>query len=163
MQKQKCCRDDWIAPGCCNTPPDIAEDRVMICGPQPYMEQVKKDAAALGAMQVLTEQFTTASNPAETSSAIDSATLVLSGSVLTRAATFPAGWSLLAAMEQNHVPVNAVCRAGVCGGCKTRVASGNYTTTSTLSLSEEEIAQGYVLACSCQPQGDIMLCRIYAV
>lgn len=139
--------------------PDIADSLVMICGPQPYMEQVRKDAAALGAMQVLSEQFTAAQAASdEPEATVDGPTLTLSGSILTRAAPFPLGWSLLAAMEQHRVPVNAVCRAGVCGCCKTRIASGEYTTSSTLSLSEEEVAQGYVLACSCQPQSDIVLC-----
>ncbi|RTG33147.1 2Fe-2S iron-sulfur cluster-binding protein, partial [Serratia marcescens] len=41
--------------------------------------------------------------------------------------------------------------------CKTRILEGDYTTTSTMTLSEEEVAQGYVLACSCQLQGDVTL------
>ena len=69
----------------------------------------------------------------------------------------PVGSTLLAAMEANALPVNAACRAGVCGSCKTRILEGDYTTTSTMTLSEEEVAQGYVLACSCQLQGDVTL------
>ncbi|RRA45929.1 2Fe-2S iron-sulfur cluster-binding protein, partial [Cronobacter sakazakii] len=62
-----------------------------------------------------------------------------------------------AALESNHVPVNAACRAGVCGCCKTRVLSGEYSVTSTMTLTEQEIADGYVLACSCHPAGDLVL------
>nr|WP_314419888.1 NADH oxidoreductase [uncultured Erwinia sp.] len=139
--------------------PDIADATVMICGPQPYMVLMENDAAVLGARQILTERFTPgAAIPPDEPSPEAKATLTLSSPLLSRAASFPAGWSLLAAMEAHHLPVTAVCRAGVCGCCKTRVASGNYTTSSTLTLTEEEIAQGYVLACSCQPQGDIVLC-----
>ncbi len=69
----------------------------------------------------------------------------------------PVGSTLLAAMEANALPVNAACRAGVCGSCKTRILEGDYITTSTMTLSAEEIAQGYVLACSCQLQGDVTL------
>ncbi|WP_162997540.1 2Fe-2S iron-sulfur cluster-binding protein, partial [Serratia marcescens] len=69
----------------------------------------------------------------------------------------PVGSTLLAAMEAHALPVNAACRAGVCGSCKTRILEGDYTTTSTMTLSAEEIAQGYVLACSCQLQGDVTL------
>ncbi len=69
----------------------------------------------------------------------------------------PVGMTLLAAMEANSVPVMAACRAGVCGSCKTRVRSGEYTTTSTMTLTLEEIEQGYVLACSCQIQGNVEL------
>ncbi|EHG2878487.1 2Fe-2S iron-sulfur cluster binding domain-containing protein [Salmonella enterica] len=61
------------------------------------------------------------------------------------------------ALESNKVPVAAACRAGVCGCCKTKVVSGDYTVSSTMTLSEAEIAEGYVLACSCHPQGDLVL------
>jgi len=69
----------------------------------------------------------------------------------------PIGSTLLAAMEANALPVNAACRAGVCGSCKTRILEGDYTTTSSMTLTPAEIAQGYVLACSCQLQGDVTL------
>ncbi|KOQ97552.1 2Fe-2S iron-sulfur cluster-binding protein, partial [Pluralibacter gergoviae] len=69
----------------------------------------------------------------------------------------PVGTTLLEALESNKIAVNAACRAGVCGCCKTRVLSGEYSVTSTLTLSEQEIADGYVLACSCHPQGDLVL------
>lgn len=139
--------------------PDIADSTVMICGPQPYMVLMENDAAVLGARQIHTEQFTpvAAAPHAEPSQEVKT-TLTIGSPLLSPAAPFPAGWSLLAAMEAHHLPVTAVCRAGVCGCCKTRVASGDYSTSSTLTLTEEEIAQGYVLACSCQPQSNIVLC-----
>jgi NADH oxidoreductase Hcr len=55
------------------------------------------------------------------------------------------------------VPVTVACRAGVCGCCKTKVVSGDYTVSSTMTLTDAEIADGYVLACSCHPQGDLVL------
>ena len=61
------------------------------------------------------------------------------------------------ALESNNVPVVAACRAGVCGCCKTKVVSGEYTVSSTMTLTDAEIAEGYVLACSCHPQGDLVL------
>ena len=109
----------------------------------------------LGASRVLREQFTAGVSDEVADSGVryhlSSASQPLKGGA------FPAGWSLLAAMEQHKLPVEAVCRAGVCGCCKTRVTSGDYQTSSTVGLTEEEIAAGYVLACSCQPAGDIEL------
>ena len=69
----------------------------------------------------------------------------------------PVGTTLLEALESNNVPVVAACRAGVCGCCKTKVISGEYTVSSTMTLTDAEIAEGYVLACSCHPQGDLVL------
>ncbi|MGK3716942.1 2Fe-2S iron-sulfur cluster-binding protein, partial [Escherichia coli] len=68
----------------------------------------------------------------------------------------PVGTTLLEALESNNVPVVAACRAGVCGCCKTKVISGEYTVSSTMTLTDAEIAEGYVLACSCHPQGDLV-------
>ncbi len=42
---------------------------------------------------------------------------------------------------------------GACGRCKTKVVSGEYIVSSTMTLTDAEIAEGYVLACSCHPQG----------
>ncbi|RBZ15221.1 2Fe-2S iron-sulfur cluster-binding protein, partial [Klebsiella pneumoniae] len=67
------------------------------------------------------------------------------------------GTALLAALESNKVPVTVACRAGVCGCCKTKVVSGKYSVTSTMTLTDAEIADGYVLACSCHPQSDLVL------
>jgi len=37
------------------------------------------------------------------------------------------------------------------------VVSGEYTVSSTMTLTEQEIADGFVLACSCHPQSDLVL------
>ncbi|WP_437614312.1 NADH oxidoreductase [Erwinia sp. V71] len=134
--------------------PDIQARRVMICGPAPYMALTESWLAALGvaANHIVSERF----QPPE---AVVSADKTLTLTRLQPLAHYrvPVGSTLLAAMEQHQIPVTAACRAGVCGSCKTRVLSGDYRTTSTMTLSAEEIAQGYVLACSCQLEGDVTL------
>ena len=130
---------------------DLAARTVMTCGPAPYMDWVEENVKALGVTRFYKEKFFTPAAPAATSG--------LKFTKLQPAAEFyaPVGTTLLDALESNRVAVNAACRAGVCGCCKTRVVSGDYTVTSTMTLSEQEIADGYVLACSCHPQGDLVL------
>ncbi|MBU4684204.1 NADH oxidoreductase [Cedecea davisae] len=131
--------------------PDIAARTVMTCGPAPYMELVEHEVKQLGVTAFYQEKFfTPASAPAQSG---------LKFTTLQPMREFyaPVGSTLLTALESNSVPVNAACRAGVCGCCKTKVISGDYSVTSTMTLTEEEIADGYVLACSCQPQGDLVL------
>lgn len=132
--------------------PDIARRTLMICGPQAYMDSVQHDAQRLGAEKILTEQFTAVASEAkgEMQFTLRSPTRLSEGA-------FPSGWSLLNAMEQHQVPVVAACRSGVCGCCKTRVAEGKYHTTSQLTLSDSDIDAGYVLACSCYPESNIVL------
>ena len=131
--------------------PDLAARTVMTCGPAPYMDQVEKDVKALGVTQFFNEKFFIPVAEAATSG--------LTFTKLQPAKTFygPVGTTLLEAFESNKVPVNAACRAGVCGSCKTKVVSGKYSVTSTMTLTPQEIAEGYVLACSCHPQGDLVL------
>ncbi len=131
--------------------PDLAARTVLTCGPAPYMDQVEKDVKALGVTQFFNEKFFTPVAEAATSG--------LTFTKLQPAKTFygPVGTTLLEAFESNKVPVNAACRAGVCGSCKTKVMSGKYSVTSTMTLTPQEIAEGYVLACSCHPESDLIL------
>lgn len=131
--------------------PDLAARTVLTCGPAPYMDQVEKDVKALGVTQFFNEKFFTPVAEAATSG--------LTFTKLQPAKTFygPVGTTLLEAFESNKVPVNAACRAGVCGSCKTKVMSGKYSVTSTMTLTPQEIAEGYVLACSCHPESDLVL------
>ena len=131
--------------------PDLASRTVMTCGPAPYMDLVEQEVKALGATRFFKEQCFTPVAVAATSG--------LKFTKLQPAKTFyaPVGTTLLEALESNKVPVTVACRAGVCGCCKTKVVSGEYTVSSTMTLTDAEIAEGYVLACSCQPQGDLVL------
>lgn len=131
--------------------PDLASRTVMTCGPAPYMDWVEENVKALGVTRFYKEKFFTPVAPAATSG--------LKFTKMQPAQEFyaPVGTTLLEALESNSVAVNAACRAGVCGCCKTRVVSGDYTVTSTMTLTEQEIADGFVLACSCHPQGDLVL------
>ncbi len=131
--------------------PDLASRTVMTCGPAPYMDFVEQGVKALGVTRFFKEKFFTP--------VAETATSGLKFTKLQPAQEFyaPIGTTLLEALESNKVPVAAACRAGVCGCCKTKVVSGDYTVSSTMTLSEAEIAEGYVLACSCHPQGDLVL------
>lgn len=135
--------------------PDIAQRTVMTCGPSAYMNAVEKISLSMGVPneRFHKEQFHTA---AECISGDEPQISLLIRS-LNQTFTTPVGTTLLFALEQNKVPVIAACRAGVCGSCKTKVIKGQYTTTSQMSLTQDEIDQGYVLACSCQLQGDTEL------
>ena len=134
-----------------NQVPDLASRTVMTCGPAAYMDWVENEVKALGVTRFFKEKFFTPVAEAATSG--------LKFSKLSPMKNFfaPAGVTLLEALESNKVPVTVACRAGVCGCCKTQVISGEYTVSSTMTLTEQEIADGFVLACSCHPQGDLVL------
>lgn len=132
---------------------DINARTVMTCGPAVYMEQVEAISYALGVSRERfhKEQFHTAAECITGNEPMLNISVVHTNQQFTA----PVGTTLLYALEQNKVPVIAACRSGVCGSCKTLIVKGHYTTTSQMSLTEDEIAQGYVLACSCQLTGDV--------
>lgn len=134
--------------------PDIASRTVMCCGPNTYMEDTRRFAINLGvpAKNIFIERFGD-----EPVCVDENEQLTMTIRHPLSQIKVPVGVTLLSAMEDHKVPVFAACRAGVCGSCKTRIVSGDYDVTSTSTLTAEEIAQGYVLACSCRLKGNVEL------
>ncbi|MCX7956523.1 MAG: ASKHA domain-containing protein [Endomicrobia bacterium] len=66
--------------------------------------------------------------------------------------------SLLEALIENGVNIYASCGGkGICGKCKVKVVSGNYTTLLSQFLSEEDKNQGIVIACKTYPEDDLIV------
>lgn len=134
---------------------DIAQRTVMTCGPAGYMDEVEKISLSLGVPPecFYQERFHTSTECNTNSNALINVIVRR----LNKSFSVPVGTTLLHALEQNQIPVIAACRSGICGSCKTQIVTGQYTTTSQMTLTNDEIAQGYVLACSCQLTENIEL------
>lgn len=71
-----------------------------------------------------------------------------------------ASQTLLNGMERlgiKGIPVG--CRSGGCGVCKVHILEGSYQTKkmSRVHISETEQDNGYVLACRCSPESNLIL------
>lgn len=64
---------------------------------------------------------------------------------------------LLDQAEQAGVDIPYSCRGGQCGACKVKLVEGEVMTLNDQGLSDAEIEQGYILACSCIPLSDITI------
>ncbi|ACH64164.1 iron-sulfur cluster-binding protein [Aliivibrio fischeri MJ11] len=143
---------EWLTKLC----PDLVERSVFLCGPTNFMEDMKKYVEAIGLDMVhfFQESFT----PIE---AEVSGTAHASGVVQFEVPAFGVskeidkGATLADVLEESGVPIIIACRSGMCGSCKCKVTKGEVSRTSTETLSEEDIAQGYTLACSSQAQSDV--------
>jgi len=81
-----------------------------------------------------------------------------------------AGNSVLEAFERSRQPlvsgdaavVRVGCRRGGCGICKVRVLDGSYRATpmSRAHVSEEDQADGLVLACCVYPETDLTVASV---
>lgn len=145
--------------------PDVAHAVCLICGPQPMMDAMVAMLTATGVprSQIRFEVFQaavaastrTAAPPTveapddpggdEPSEATHAITFARSQ----HTTTMDASQTLLEAAEDCGAEIPSLCRAGVCGTCRTRIISGDTNCTSTV-LDDEDRAAGYVLACVTQ-------------
>ncbi len=141
--------------------PDIAGSVCLICGPAGMIDQMKAVLAGLDvpAAQVRYEVFeaAVAASVARDAAREDSVMLALSPRALDsgyemrctrsgRTIVIAPGQTLLEAAEAGGVAIESLCRAGICGTCRTRVIQGDVACASD-GLSPDEQAEGLVLAC----------------
>ncbi len=66
------------------------------------------------------------------------------------------GLSLLEAARSANVAIDAPCSGnGSCGKCRVKLLSGSVDALPTAHLSEQELAEGWRLACGCKVTGDV--------
>ena len=143
--------------------PDAAEvEGWFICGPGPMMD------AAEGALldrnvakeRIHIERFTAdrpagtfAPEIAELQSKAEGLTVAVTLDGRTRKVPFTAG-NILDSARASGLPAPFACKAGVCATCRAKVTSGNVEMAARYGLTDEEVADGYVLTCQSVPLGD---------
>ncbi|PMG52015.1 hybrid-cluster NAD(P)-dependent oxidoreductase [Shewanella sp. 10N.286.52.B9] len=139
--------------------PDFMTRTIFVCGPEPYMVSVKSwiETSGFEMKNFHQESFTGAvkSPPSSTNTAATTSNFMLS--IKDKKVALSAEQTLLDGIESEGLPIIAACRSGVCGACKCQVTSGTTESSSTMTLTAEEIAAGYVLACSTKITSDVSL------
>jgi ring-1,2-phenylacetyl-CoA epoxidase subunit PaaE len=59
--------------------------------------------------------------------------------------------NILESVQAAGLPAPYACRGGVCSTCRAKVMSGSVAMKKNYSLTEDEIAAGYVLTCQSVP------------
>jgi ring-1,2-phenylacetyl-CoA epoxidase subunit PaaE len=143
--------------------PDAAEvDGWFICGPGPMMD------AAEGALldrsvakdRIHIERFTadrpagaTVREMAELQTQAEGVTVSVTLDGRTRKVPFTAG-NILDSARASGLPAPFACKAGVCATCRAKVTKGKVEMAARYGLTDEEVADGYVLTCQSIPLGD---------
>ena len=137
-------------------------DGWFICGPGPMMD------AAEGALldrnipreRIHIERFTAdrpadavAREIAELQTKAEGVTVSVTLDGRTRRVPFTAG-NILDSARASGLPAPFACKAGVCATCRARVTSGKVEMAARYGLTDEEVADGYVLTCQSVPLGD---------
>ena len=133
--------------------PGLLDAEVFTCGPVAYMNQIATtlQQAGLPSERIHLEDF----GPVLPSASAATSSYRVHASRYDKTAEAKPGQSLLDALEAEQLPIIGACRAGVCGSCKCKVTSGKTETSRFDTLTEQEVKEGYVLACSTFAQSDV--------
>lgn len=151
--------------------PDVCHAICLLCGPQPMLDamtallesigvprdqinfEVFQAAVAASARPSTTPGVVRELPPVEPPPAETVSCHTVSFSKSGVNATAADGQKLLELSEDCGASIPSLCRAGVCGTCKTRVLSGTVNCASQI-LDERDRKDGYVLACVSQIHSD---------
>jgi ferredoxin-NADP reductase len=120
-----------------------------ICGPEPFMDIV--ESALPGPGQMFIERFgDTAAPNTEPGQALEGEVTIILGR---KRASVPrhAGETLLESARRAGLTPPFSCEAGNCATCIATVTEGSVTMRVNDALTEEEVAEGYVLTCQSVP------------
>jgi ring-1,2-phenylacetyl-CoA epoxidase subunit PaaE len=139
-------------------------DVFFICGPGPMMDAIEETLTARGVdkPRILIERFTTgplseaqaaAARALEERAAGRKMSVTLNGRRMN--VTFdPEKHSILDNVRAAGLPAPFACKGGVCATCRAKVTTGEVSMKVNYGLSDQEIADGYVLTCQATPLTD---------
>src|SRR5690606_5274631 len=136
-------------------------DAFFICGPGPMMDAVEEALLAKNVEKprILIERFTTgplsaaqaaAARALEEKAAGLKMSVTLNGRRM-QVAFDPEKHSVLDNVRAAGLPAPFACKGGVCATCRAKVTAGEVSMKVNYGLSEQEIAEGYVLTCQATP------------
>lgn len=136
---------------------DMNNTGIFICGPEQFMQDTQRYLAALNfdLNYCYQESFSTSQKANLNTDIVKPLTITIEDHHLTLAAND--NEVLADVLEKAQAPIVIACRSGVCGACKCKVTKGSVTMSEQHVLTQDEIEQGYVLACSTIVHEDINL------
>lgn len=139
-------------------------DAFFICGPGPMMDAVEAALLARDVPRdrVLIERFTVGRPSAaevaraevlQQKAAGLEMTITLEGRRV-KVAYDPEKGAILDNARAAGLPAPFACKAGVCATCRAKVIKGTVEMKTNYGLTDEELAQGYVLTCQAAPTSE---------
>ncbi|KJZ18604.1 hybrid-cluster NAD(P)-dependent oxidoreductase [Loktanella sp. S4079] len=141
--------------------PDYLDREVFCCGPEPFMQAVREALAGLGFDMARYHQesfgapIPTQTAPPEDDLPDETATaeVYFAGSDVT--ASCSETDTIMSVAKASGVSIAAGCTFGICGTCKLRKTAGEVHMVHNGGITEDEIAEGYILACCSNPKGQV--------
>lgn len=144
---------------------DYLDREVFCCGPEPFMQAVREMLQSLGYDMARYHQESFQSAVHDESEAPVIADVVPDEAVraeITFAAsgvTAPCAQTdtVLAVAKASGLNIPSGCTFGLCGTCKVRKTAGEVHMVHNGGISDDDIAEGWILACCSKPLGAVTL------
>ena len=143
--------------------PDYLEREVFCCGPEPFMQAVRDMLNGLGfdMDHYHQESFGAPVRVEADAPVIDDvvpdddagAEITFAASGVTTACSETD--TVLTVAKRSGLNIPSGCTFGLCGTCKVRKISGEVHMVHNGGISDEEIEEGYILACCSNPMGRV--------
>ncbi|WP_240913854.1 2Fe-2S iron-sulfur cluster-binding protein [Sphingomonas sp. HDW15A] len=139
-----------------------AVDEWFICGPGPMMDAAEQVLLGKGVAKerIHIERFTAERPSAGEAAQIAKVQQQAAGLQIavtldgrTRKIAFD-GSNILDSVRKAGMPAPFACKAGVCATCRAKLTGGKVEMAVQYGLTDEEVAEGYVLTCQSVPCGE---------
>ncbi|MCY1292255.1 glycine-betaine demethylase subunit GbcB [Pseudomonas jinjuensis] len=152
--------------------PDFMEREIFCCGPTPYMSAVKRLLEAVGFdMQRYHEEAFGPTPPEireevrdQAAEAAAQAAEVAAGdlhevmfSETGKSVRVAPGETVHTAAAKVGLHIPKACGMGICGTCKVMKRSGEVEMEHNGGITDEDLAEGYILSCCSVPKGDVVI------
>jgi glycine betaine catabolism B len=140
--------------------PDFLDRTIFCCGPEPFMAAVRSalEGAGFDMARYHQESF----QPAVPTVEVEAVALaegdvpaMVSFAIAGKQAACKPGETILMTARANGVRIGAACESGLCGTCRVMLLSGEVDMNHNGGILDEEIEEGYILACCSRPKGDV--------
>ncbi|QTQ82907.1 hybrid-cluster NAD(P)-dependent oxidoreductase [Agrobacterium tumefaciens] len=141
--------------------PDFMDRTVFCCGPEPFMAAIRSmlDASGFDMSRYHQESFSPAA-PVAVGESIhtmaDGEALSMVGFTLSgKEVPCQPGQTVLMTARAAGVRIGAACESGICGTCRVLKLSGEVEMNHNGGILDDEIDEGYILACCSRPLTDV--------
>lgn len=137
--------------------PDFGEREIFCCGPGPFMAEIRAilENAGFDMRHYHEESFHPATLGTSISSPGEMSRLIFAQSGVEHDCR--PGETLLMAAKSIGINIPSACQSGLCGTCRLRCLEGRVDMRHNGGILDEEIAEGYILACCSTPLGSVTI------
>ncbi len=151
--------------------PDYKEREIFCCGPTPYMHAVKhllevngfdmkhyhEESFGATPADVREEVKELAAEAAEAEPVPLSEQLKVDFTSTGKSVRIEPGETVHAAAAKLGLHIPKACGMGICGTCKVMKTAGEVSMEHNGGITDEDVAEGYILSCCSVPKGDVVI------